>query len=432
MVVVLVDQVTDRITYVFDFIFSERGIKYELMTSLSEFEKSDVTRKLNYSNHLTDQYKAILPSFLLRETSVIPVEEVKVKFNDVECLAFDGVSDPVATIFYVLTRYEEYIGSRRDQHGRFPYNSSILSKWGWIKSAMADRWARAVIDHIDPDLYIETALSYALLENKFSFVPTFDIDNTFAYKYKTGKRKVLSSLRDLSRFDFGRIQERKAVNNNTAKDPYDTYDKIEAIAKQYKETKVFWLVKSDGAMDRNLDIGIAEHKDLVNRIANLADVNLHPSYASFDEKELVHKELRVLSEVIGGKVNGVRSHFLRFRLPQSYQTFIANEVIDEYSMGFAEHYGFRCGTARAHKWFDLSKNQVTDLNVHPFVYMDGTLNEYMGLTIEESKDIIKALYDEVKTYGGDFVFIWHNETIGDIGKWEGWSEVLDFTLKLKG
>ena len=104
--------------------------------------------------------------------------------------------------------------------------------------------------------------------------------------------------------------------------------------------------------------------------------------------------------------------------------------VHEYSMGFAEHVGFRSGTARSHNWFDLLSNQSTDLIIHPFAYMDGTLREYMNLSQDESKTMIRQLFDEVKRYGGDFIFIWHNETIGDYGNWKGWSDVLDFTFIL--
>jgi len=396
-----VDQITPRITYVCEFVFTQRDLTYELLTEGDNFD-------FNYC-----QPKA---------SSLLYSEEILVReppYNSSkEVLVFNGIADYFASIFYVLTRMEEYSESERDKHGRFSAGQSILSKYHLLDKVICDRWAVCVLR----ELGIKTANSSVEIE------PTFDIDNTYAYRYKKGIRRKLSIMRDRIQGNKDRLLERKSVDRG-AQDPYDTFDLIREISKKYANTKVFWLVESHGEFDRNLDIDHPEHVALIKSLRECIEIGIHPSYASFCDVKKVTEEKGDL-EQIAGNVDRSRQHFLRFELPKSYQTLIAVGIKHDYSMGFADNVGFRAGTARTFPWFDLEHNTQTELMIHPFAYMDGTLNEYLHLSPEEAKERITRLFVEVKSYGGTFSFLWHNETIGEYKHWKGWRSVLNHTLSL--
>lgn len=99
-------------------------------------------------------------------------------------------------------------------------------------------------------------------------------------------------------------------------------------------------------------------------------------------------------------------------------------------MGYAEQTGFRAGTARTFKWFNLRKNETTDLVIHPFVYMDGTLKEYLNLSPKEAVLRIAQLYKEVQKFGGAFCFLWHNETIGGYQHWKDYHSVFKANFEI--
>lgn len=410
---IYVDQISPRIQYAFDFIFGSRGLTCKL--TLDQSEKVD----LIYSNQ--KGVGGIRQADFMQRDRIDDLEVKVDSFNGQECFSFDGVSDPVASIFYVLSRYEEYNCNQADEYGRFPLKASKLNR-DWLMKAMCDRWAETVLNLIG----VQFSKEYNVRT-----IPSFDIDNTYAYKLKTGKRKLLSVLKDVFRFDFNRMKERREVLSGRKEDPYDTFNKIREVHKQFPDTKVFWLIGSWGKKDRNISIKNIAHRELISSLSSEGiDIGLHPSFGSFQKRGVIEEERSELMSVCGKSISISRQHYLRFQVSSTFSDLETIGFMDEYSMGFAEHVGFRSGTARPHRWFDISTNQVTDLVIHPFIYMDGTLREYMHLSIEQSKAVIQKLYDEVKRYGGDFVFIWHNETIGDYGNWKGWSEVLDFTLFL--
>lgn len=417
MIKVYADSESPRLTYVLDFVFKERGMDYALVYRTDQIAPNDEV--LNYSNKAIGGFQ-LEPGTLLFEQDVRPQVVTEASFFDEPCIALNGKVDPLSSIFFVLCRYEEYLSHERDRHGRFCFKNSVLSKNGYVMKAVCDRWSLALIKQLG-------------LEVKQNFrpnvIPTFDIDNAFAYQYKTGIRKYLSIARDWVKRDWQRLKLRRSVYKGK-KDPYDSYDQIEVISKNFPETVLFWLSGGTTRFDRNISLSHPAIQALIDRLGKTVTIGLHPSYSTLDAPDQLKKEKQELEASTGAKIVFSRQHFLRVQFPSTYRNLLAAGIQEDFSMGFAEHVGFRSGTARAHFWYDLERNEVTSLRIRPFLYMDGTLNEYMQLEIQESRRVIDQLYEEICRFGGDFCFIWHNETITDHGKWQGWSAVLNHTLNL--
>ena len=140
--------------------------------------------------------------------------------------------------------------------------------------------------------------------------------------------------------------------------------------------------------------------------------------------------MQTIEKILGKTVNESRQHFLILKFPYTYQTLINQEITEDYTMGYSDLVGFRAGTARPYRWFDLIKNEITNLTIHPFAFMDTTINQSLKLSPSQAILKIEALFKEVKEFGGEFSYIWHNESIGDYGSWKGWSEVFDYSLAL--
>lgn len=395
-----VDRITVRIKYVCDFVFQNRGISYTLVM--------EDTGALDYTE------SGMASSFLYNENIVInPLFD-----QESQAFVFDEKIDYFGSIFYVLTRMEEYSHPDKDHHDRFTAQQSVLTKYGLLDLAICDRWAMKIC----------VLAGIEVAKPNVSLAPTFDIDNTFAYRYKTGTRRTLSVLRDRLFRDRQRLQERKAVEKGSA-DPYDTFEYIRSIAKEHV-TRLFWLVESKGKFDRNLDIHHPEHQSLIQELSKLIPIGIHPSYKSFQSVSGVRAEKELLEGILSNDIDSSRQHFLRFSLPESYRVLIKAGIRNDYTMGFADAVGFRAGTAHSFLWYDLLEEEITELRIHPFVYMDGTLNEYLKLTPERAKEKVHMLFKEVSICGGVFRFIWHNETIGEYKHWKGWRSVLDYTLSL--
>jgi signal transduction histidine kinase len=136
-----------------------------------------------------------------------------------------------------------------------------------------------------------------------------------------------------------------------------------------------------------------------------------------------------LEDIILKPVTKSRQHFLKLKMPQTYQQLLKSGISADYTMGFASLAGFRAGTCTAYYFFDLSRNQRTELLIHPFQVMDVTLKNYLQMEAEDADQLIEELMLEVKKVNGTFISLWHNESLKDSGQWLGWRKVFEQILE---
>jgi hypothetical protein len=99
-------------------------------------------------------------------------------------------------------------------------------------------------------------------------------------------------------------------------------------------------------------------------------------------------------------------------------------------MGYSSQTGFRAGIARSFNFFDLLKNEITNIRIHPFIIMDRTLLSYMKLSPDEAINEFKYFTDIIRNIGGEFICLWHNESLSDWGEWKGWQRVFKEMVKM--
>ena len=209
-------------------------------------------------------------------------------------------------------------------------------------------------------------------------------------------------------------------------DSFDTYNHILNQKAIHNHSVIFFFLLGErNAFNRNINPEKKVLQDLIRRLAKTETIGIHPSYFADADYKLMLQEKEMLEETSEKKIMNSRQHYLRLDLPVTYNHLIECGITDDFTLGFAELPGFRSGTCNAFYFYNLQKEQETELLLHPVTFMEGTFIEDMQLTPAETLAQMKQLIDEVKKVNGHFIPIWHNHSISEQHIWKGMRAVHD-------
>lgn len=418
--------ISPRLKYTLDLVFrSILQVDYRITNVKDEIANHSGAR-LNYSSENIEGVPFLQAHGLLFQDNILELDiDIKNKLVWKGLTAFFPVGsnslipfDIFSAIFYLVSRYEEYLPFEADFHNRFHSKLSISSKLGILDKPIVDQWVinlGEVLESIFPDDFKRKA-------TVFRFEPTIDIDNAWAFKNKGIWRTFGATFRKDQNMETRNF--RYQVLRGKQADPFDQYKKIERIHSDFGfRPRFFFLVGKYGKYDKNISPNRKAYRELIRDLSIKNITGLHPSYSSFCKPDVIANEKSILTEITGQEINCSRQHYLRIQFPLTYQSLIKAGISEDFSMGYADRAGFRAGISRPYFFFDLVNNKQTSLRVFPFQVMDTGLRDYEKCTAEEAVKKIRLLMERTREVGGLFMCLWHNESFSEWSGWEGWTDV---------
>lgn len=400
------------------------------VTDNKQVFKNSNAYKISYSTHSEKEIINISPYDLLFKTGVDenyrPKATVKNRMfylhtSDASC---DLGYDIFASVFYFISRYEEWQPHQKDKHGRFELDQSILYKHQMHLKPVIEHWVedlKTALIKFNPNLRFPN--------KRFQYISTVDVDNLYAYKHKGSYRIVGASGMDMITFKINNLLRRFKVLQGKANDPFDIYEEVSLLAKQKNIPLFFFFLQRTGTdYDRTVDPKSLAFKGVFDKLNSLGiEYGLHPSYDAYKSNSLLKEELELMSASSKKHIKISRQHYLRFDIKTTPTQLMTQGINADFSMGFASGAGYRAGTFTPFYYYDLQNEKSTELLMVPFAVMDGVYFIYSQTDPSVAKKQILQLAEEARNLNGIFISVFHERTFDD-ALYPGFGELYRFLL----
>ena len=423
MLTIYSEYTSPRLEYICNVLFREQlGIDYTISNNADSLEGDFI---INYSTQrLSVNAFHIIPHGLLFEKNIqeqeIDVFRFKSFINENKKIIsfFESTSsnfpfDIFSAIFYLLSRYEEYLPYEKDSYGRFSHKQSLAYQNDFLELPLVNIW----IQEFKKVLSLQFE-NLACKQPGFKTILSYDIDIAWSYKNKGILRNIGGFLKN---FDAARLK----VMLGLKKDPFDSYEFMDDLHKNvHAEIIYFFLVaQSISKYDKNISPENKQMKVLIQSTSSKYKVGLHPSWKSNNYQTILNNEKIALENISGKNIIDSRQHYIQFRLPDTYEHLIKAGIQNDYSMGYGSINGFRASFAGSFYWYHLKEEKTTSLRLFPFCFMDANSFYEQSQDAETTSKELMHFKNECQKVNGLFVTIFHNNFLGTDKQFAGWASM---------
>jgi len=293
-------------------------------------------------------------------------------------------------VWDLFTRREEYGRCERDRHDRFRYYRSRH------RDICAPRASEMLIANGFHCEYPES--------QPFAICLTHDIDTVYRPLRSKGY-EIAKALKDGNLKRAGNT----ALQLRSKKLPAWNFKEIADLEESHGASSSFYfLAPEKGAREYAYAL-----EDVEGEMCTLLDggweIGLHGGCEAYLNPERLQAEKRRLETILNRKIAGYRNHYLKFRVPETWELLENVGFRYDTTLGYSDCVGFRNGMCHPFRPLNLNNGRDMEILEIPLAVMDRTLLQYMALNPEQAWAQMERLLATVERLHGVITVLWHNE-----------------------
>jgi hypothetical protein len=437
------ENITPRLKYSVDFIFNTQGFNIEIISSkkliksndliigymnkkeLEPFNNLDLINIPNFNElyQLENFEKQVdlikvnnenIPIFGTSVKSELNNKWEKSKKENYYYSTFSKIwqieYDIITNIFYHLSRFEERWRLSADEK-KSDWTKSVLSRANNLQIPVVD----VLLNEFKNIIYSKSKKAKVPIVRilpwpsgeKFAVSFTHDIDLIRGYSVK----EYLIFKTKSALFTILKKPVKKQEVEKNLKDKNMTVWSFTKIQDFYKKKNwratFFFLAKMLEGRHFRYNITSKKFNKLFKELkANGHEIALHPSLKSFDNPEKYANEKLHLEKNADIEIQGMRQHYLRFKVPRIWNLTQMTRLKYDSSLGYNFQPGFRAGTSNCFTTFDYKENKHLNVIEFPITFFEYNLAENDRDKNQSSK-IIEDLVKQVEKNEGTLNVLIH-------------------------